>query len=91
MLSLLSSAPSPPPITFSPDCGGRVGGALEVLMNEGGCMVEGELAFDEGVARCSPGATLRMKFMVALGFVSAREKRPEPVTAEGGNGVSGRA
>ena len=41
-----------PPIGSGPDCGGKVGGALEVFVKVGGCMVEGELALDGGVACC---------------------------------------
>ncbi len=83
MLSRLSSCP----LTGVSDCGGKFGGALDVLANGGG-MVEGELALDDGVPACWP-AILRMKLMGALGLASARENRPDVATAEGGKGASG--
>jgi hypothetical protein len=45
-------------------------------------MVETEMVLEEGVI-------LRMKLIVALGCASAREKRPEADTAEGGKGAGG--
>jgi hypothetical protein len=86
VLSLLSSPPSIPPIGPGPGCGGKVGGALEVFVKIGGCMSEGELALEGGVA---PGGILRMKFMAPLGFDSARLKRPVAAATEGGNGAGG--
>lgn len=84
MLSLLS-APSTPSKAPGPSCGGKVGGALEVFVNVGGCIGEGELALKD----CWPGVILRMKFIGAVGCASAREKRPDAATAEGGNGGGG--
>lgn len=51
------------------------GGNDEVNIGEGVILEVAEL-----------GATLRIKFIGALGFDSAREKRPAVEVAEGGNG-----
>lgn len=43
-----------------------------------------------GAGDCDePGGILRMKFMGALGFASARENKPAADVAEGGNGCCG--
>ena len=52
-------------------------------------MVEGKLPLAVEAAFCWPGGILRTKLMAALGFVSARVKRPSDAAAEGGNGAGG--
>lgn len=93
LLSCARSCPLPVPFAFPFDvvfveaCGGSVGGAEEawVKVGAGGKEVVniGEGVILEGLAL---GAILRIKFMVALGLDSAREKRPAVDVAEGGNG-----
>jgi hypothetical protein len=72
---VLSRLPSPP-------WAASVGGAEDACVKEG-------WENEEEAGGVSPGGILRMKFMGAFGFASAREKRPAVAVAEGGKGCCG--